>query len=686
VGEVIQNVSSFAVWGSLGANVVLGVFMWVQAGLDVGRRWRYAAFAMACCAIAVLDFLHPELERDTYEMLRVFSGSAYGVAVLGLLGARRRWIVLAALGLPLLGLGVWGFWRPELATTFVFPAAFGIAALAHGREYWKRHGYASCVLCSYAMTLSLMCGLYYAVMATGDIRMMILGYAHFTQVSVVSVLLGWVQLPRELRGQAPVKVQFSQAAVFFAAVLVTEIGVQLGLLTFRGWPPVLYLGSGVLQLSVTFLLYFYHRHQLVIHTDNVARLLEERTGSLRVAQKELANQNEIQAQKLEEQAGQLQAKAEVIDRQRRLELAAQTAGEAAHDIQNLVSPLLTQVTRLAQVMDDPAERRKVASGMKAQVEQLLALNGQMLALSRRGRKVSHPVHLNELLHELPGHFPDRELVIDAQEQAWVKGSWSQLSRAVSNLVVNAFDASPPDGRVHVRCGVEQVERMRRCHLGFLNPGRYAYIAVEDHGSGIPKAILEQIFEPFFSSKDGSQGSGSGLGLSIVNAVVEDHRGVLDLTTGPEGTCFTIYLPADEIPGPSRAEPAGGGETIMIVDDDEAILRRYGAFLEAKGYSVITAGDGTEALRILQTEEADLLLLDLKMPKKTGLETFFGALHMRPGIRAIVHSSFISGEDVLRLQQMGVTALLQKPASREEVLRTVREILDDQPVRRPAVDS
>lgn len=680
----MTGISSVAVWGSLGASVVLGGFMGLQAVMDPPRRARFALFSAVWWLLAILDFLQPRLGGSNYEMLRVAWCGAYAGSLLWLFAWPLRWALAAALGLPAAGALSWVSGHPEMATTVTFVLGFGILAAAHARLYRQRQGYASSVLAAYSAALAVMCGTYTLAARASqavDARIIGLGYAHYALVCVASVLLGWVHLPRELRGRSAVRVRRRHAALHFAAVLAGEVAVQLGLLTFFDWPPVAYLAGTLFQLAATLLLYFHHSHNLVIHTDNVTGLLEERTAKLRAAQAELAGQNLLQARKLEEQARELQAKAEVIDRQRRLELAAQTAGEAAHDIQNLIAPILTHVSELQQGIQGGGAQGTLER-VRAQVEQLLDLNGQMLALSRRGRLDRHPVRLGELLEDLRGRFPGQPLRVACRDEAWVLGSWSQLSRALSNLVTNAFEAEPRrQEEVRVRCGLAEIRQTRRCHLGFLPPGRYAAVEVEDAGPGIPADILERIFEPFFSSKKGGR-SGSGLGLSIVTAVMEDHRGVLDLRTGPEGSCFTLYLPAVAAPGGGVDEKAlCGNETVMVIDDDSAVLRQYGRMLEEAGYSVITAPGGPEALRRLQEQQADLLLLDLKMPRMTGLETFFGALHLRPGVRAVIHSSYVSGEEARRLGELGAAAILQKPASRLEVLKTVRQVLDERLSRR-----
>lgn len=672
--NVLSNVTHLAVFGSLGSILFLGTFMGVQAVLDPARRWRFTLFAAVCAGIATLDLLHARLPVEDYERMRMIAWHGYAASLLWLFEWRLRWVTLAALGLPLVGNALWIAGLPELATTLTFPVALGAVAAAHAGVYARTRGYASCVLAAYTAAMAVLCGTYYLAARSADPRVIGLGYAHWAFLNVMAVLFGWIHLPRELRGKAPVKVSPAEAWGFFALVLLGEAGAILGHVFLFDWPPFLYLASTFVMGGSTLALYFRHRHHLVIYAANVTELLDERTASLRKAREELAAQNGIQALKLEEQARELNAKARIIDRQRRLELAAQTAGQAAHDIQNLISPMLAHVDQLDQETSPDAQR--AARKIRAQLEHLLELNGQMLALSRRGRRDLHPLCLNELLADLADRFPGKRLVVEAGAPVWIEGAWSQLSRALANLVTNAFEAMPEDGTVTVRCGVAENAETRRCHLGFLAPGRHAFVEVEDAGSGIPENIREQIFEPFFSTKEGRHRSGSGLGLSIVTAIVDDHRGVLDLRTSLSGSCFTLFFPVAASP----AEPLDpvrlcGSETVLVIDDDSEARERCRRYLEEAGYRVLEAADGLGALKTLQDRSVDLLLLDLKMPGMGGFETFLAALHIRPGIQGIVCSSFIPSEEASRLKSIGIFELLSKDAGRLEILSVVRQALD-----------
>lgn len=679
MGNVLENVSNVAVWGSLVAALVLGAFLTVQAFLSVESRIRFSTFAIVCAVIAIVDFCHASFGYYNYEKLRIIAWTLYSATLLWLFRYQLKFVLVALIGIPFVATASWIWIDPALATTAVVPVAFLIAAIVHGRQYFQTQGFGSCVLSVYSSALSILCFCYYLFLQSKNQEAIGLGYIHYAVLSCLSVLFGWIHLSRELRGRIPVRVPVIHAVSFFAVVLTCEIAIILSLLVFFQWPPYAYLALSLLQVGSLATLFFYYRHQLVIYTDNVTQLLEERTASLREAQAELSQINELQAEELTRQEKELKDKGAIIDRQRRVELAAQTAGQAAHDIQNLVSPMLTHLDRLEHGGLDISNSKKLVGLVRRQADELLELNAQLLALARRGRRDHVALDLTELIADLRERFPGRLVNIDSSPGAYIQGAWSQLSRAISNLMANAFDAMSdlPISQQKVNVRVKRVEILtqRRCHLGFLQPNTYISVEVEDSGSGISSKDLDRIFEPFFSSKNATDRSGSGLGLSIVSAVADDHHGVIDLHSSSSGTCFSLFFPA--ISAPSNVlqlDQLTGSERLLLVDDDESTREHYQAFLGHAGYSITCAASGDDALRMLQLEQFDLILLDLNMPGRGGCDTLFAAIHLRPGITAIVHSSFVSEQERVRLGQLGVEYFLQKPASRGEVLKLLRYVL------------
>ena len=677
--ESLRRVLTFGVWGSISAAVVLGAYLLVQAASDPPRRRRFLLLASAMGYLVALDFIHSvsKLDHLTYEWLRLVWMAAYAGSVLLLLDVSPKAAASSALFLLALGFGSYYGIHPMMATTITFPVGYGIVSAAYARRYLQSRGYGSAMLAAYSGALAMSCASYYKIVSLGNSRALILGYGQYAEAVIMVVVFGWVHLPRELRGRSPVRAPLPMAAALFASVLGAQTAVIYSLLHLPEGVPALLLGATAFQIAATLVVYFHRRHQLVIHADNVGQLLEERTAALRGAQQELARKNELQAHLLTEQEKDLRIKAEVIERQRRLELAAQTAGQAAHDIQNAITPVLARLDELERSPTGPQVQESVRR-MRLQMQRLLDLNASMLSLSRRGRGEFHPVRLGELLAEAKDSFPGQTVRIESVEDLWVDGSWSQLFRAVTNLIANGLEANPGGpASVALRCGAAVVSQARRCHLGFLKPGRYCWIQVEDDGRGIPPEIVDKVFEPFFSSKNGRQKSGSGLGLTIVSAVIDDHRGVIDLETRPGRTCFTLYVPAIEAPDAVPDEAMlSGTATVLVVDDDRAVRETTTAALEGAGYSVLAAADGPQALRMLQVHDIDVALLDLNLPGMTGLEISLGALHLRPELRIIAHSSYRTSDDSGKLQVAGITEFLQKPAGRLQILQAVHRVLKD----------
>lgn len=676
----LAKVSGLAVWGSLSATLFLGVFFLVQTFVDRPRRLQFATFALVMVYLGALDLIRSfgQVHPLTYEWLRLWWGGAYAGCALSLLGNSRRSSLGAAAALWIFGLSYYHWGNPGLATTLVFPWVFGIPSVALARRYLSVRGYASIVLSAYSAAMAVSCSTYFMIVARGGEAAILLGYLHFAFASVFSVLFGWIHLPRELQGLSPVRTQRALALPFFATAVVAEGAIVFSLIRYAEVGPRIYLAGCLIQFAATLALYLLHRHQLVIHTDNVSQLLEERTAELNRARVELANQNGLLAQKLAEQERDLKAKGEVIDRQRRLELAAQTAGQVAHDMQNLLSPVLGKVEEIEDA-GTLQEARERSASIRSQIRQLLEVNTNLLALSRRGRPEAQAIRLSDLARDVAEHFPGQRIGVECDKDSWVKGSWAQLVRALSNLITNAIESDLDRVvRVTLKTGWIDVERSRRCHLGFMASGRHAFIEVSDTGPGIPGGFLDQIFDPFFSSKSGKKHrSGSGLGLTIVAAVVDDHKGVIDLETGAGGTRFTLFFPAHE---PS-AEAAGltrlsGNATVLVVDDDRSIPKEIGPILEEAGWKVVVALSGSEAIRRVQSQDVDVILLDFNMPRMNGLETFLGAMHLRPGVRAVVHSSYLTEEQAVKLRTLGVSTILLKPAGRLELLKALKEAYEE----------
>jgi two-component system cell cycle sensor histidine kinase/response regulator CckA len=321
-------------------------------------------------------------------------------------------------------------------------------------------------------------------------------------------------------------------------------------------------------------------------------------------------------------------------------------------------------------------------------QRAVSLTRQLLAFSRQ--QVLEPVILNlntlvsdmeKMLPRLIGEDVALELSLDPT-LAQVKADPSQIEQVVMNLAVNARDAMPNGGKLTIQtANVELDLAYTRQHPG-SRVGQYVMLAVRDTGTGIDPEIQSQIFEPFFTTKE--RDKGTGLGLATVYGVVKQSGGYIavDSERG-KGACFSVYLPlvgqtvaaVETKTGPSAG--IRGSETVLLVEDAEALRKLANMFLRDSGYNVLTAGDGREALEVARSHSGPihLLLTDVVMPGINGRVLGERLAPLQPGMKVLYMSgytdSFIAGHGVLEAG----THLLHKPFTQETLARKVREVLD-----------
>jgi CheY-like chemotaxis protein len=302
-----------------------------------------------------------------------------------------------------------------------------------------------------------------------------------------------------------------------------------------------------------------------------------------------------------------------------------------------------------------------------------------------------PIEINDVLKKF-GTFLHRLIREDIEistttsdEKLTVQADKGQIEQALMNLVTNAQDAMPNGGRLLIetrRCAID--DTFIAAH-GYGKPGAYVLISVSDTGSGMDEQTKQKIFEPFFTTKE--VGKGTGLGLALVYGTVKKHEGFITVYSEPgRGTTFKIYLPLTDQPSEEPAktsafEPvyaAGGSETILIAEDDEAIRTMETSILTNAGYNIIAAVDGMDAIR-KYTEHKDsirLALLDVIMPKKNGQDVYKEIAPFALGLKVIFMSGYTEGVfDSGELRGKDVSFLL-KPVSPEELLRKIRSVLNE----------
>jgi signal transduction histidine kinase/DNA-binding NarL/FixJ family response regulator len=369
-------------------------------------------------------------------------------------------------------------------------------------------------------------------------------------------------------------------------------------------------------------------------------------------------------------------------RAQRLESIGRLAGGLAHDINNILGSLLLSVPFLREEVQSK-EGREVLEVMETGIQRGGNILKQVLTFARgtpqRRELVSSRVLLREIEKIVRGTFPQSILVRCLRS----RGLWSlladatQLHQMLLNLCVNARDAMSGGGRLLLSAKNVQLEQDFVRLVPEAKVGPYVEMVVADTGIGIPAENLDLIFDPFFTTK--APDAGTGLGLSTVLGIVKGHGGFVRVTSQPgRGTQFNVYLPAAEVAAkasPSRRAPAvaeGQGRLILLADDEKGLASVSRRVLEAQGYRVLTANDGSKAIALFDQHqrEIDLVITDLQMPVLDGVAVVKHIRSLDPRARIIVSTGDLAGLPVSRSAELASVTTLWKPFTAEVLLRTV----------------
>ncbi|HET9532979.1 MAG TPA: PAS domain S-box protein, partial [Blastocatellia bacterium] len=374
-------------------------------------------------------------------------------------------------------------------------------------------------------------------------------------------------------------------------------------------------------------------------------------------------------------------------RAQRMESIGTLAGGIAHDLNNILSPILMAVRILQMKVTDEESQRWLSTLLKS-AERGAGLVSQVLSFAKgvEGERILlQPKHIiKEVVKILKDTLPKSiEIEYDiADDLRAVTGDATQLHQVLMNLCVNARDAMPQGGRLIIRADNSYIdENYARMNIE-ARPGRYVHITVADTGEGMPDHVVGKIFEPFFTTKH--HGEGTGLGLSTALGIVKSHGGFINVYSEVgKGTSFGIFIPAIESPQARQIReapdslPLGQGELVLVVDDEAAILEIAKGTLEAYGYRAITANDGTEAVALYAEHKDDIkvVLTDLGMPHMDGLMTIRILKKMNPNIKIIATSGLRSEGRASDVAGLGVKIFLSKPYTADKLLVTLARILD-----------
>src|SRR5581483_9270792 len=377
----------------------------------------------------------------------------------------------------------------------------------------------------------------------------------------------------------------------------------------------------------------------------------------------------------------------------KLEAVGRLAGGVAHDFNNLLAVIMGY-SDLIRVNARKSDRlaRDIEEIRRAS-ERGASLTQQLLAFSRGQLLQPQVVEVNalvgamaDMLRRVIGEDIELELQLDP-EAGCVTGDPGQLEQVVLNLVLNARDAMARGGRLTLETARVDLDVRHVEHHAGAGLGPHVRLTVRDTGCGMPPEVMAHLFEPFFTTKE--PGRGTGLGLSTVYGIVKQHGGHVEVDSQPgQGSTFRVHLPrVDAEPEPQRPAATGkarprGTETVLVVEDEGALRDLIGRILGHRGYTILPAGDGEEALALAvkHPEPIQLLVTDLVMPRMGGFELAARVRGAHPETRVLYLSGY-STETLEERADVGADAvLLQKPFTPDALLRTVREVLDRPDVR------
>lgn len=423
--------------------------------------------------------------------------------------------------------------------------------------------------------------------------------------------------------------------------------------------------------------------------DNQLRDLEAITSSILYKGKQ-AIQGVIRD--VTEQKRQVEENLELakkLERAQRLESLGVLAGGVAHDLNNILGPIIGYPDIILTTLpdDDPirndVEQIKIAAGRARDVVT------DLLTMARRGKYEMGAINLNNLVDDYLSSYSFIDIK-DKYENISFKfkpgkdienllGSESHISKVLMNLVINAFESMPAGGKLKISTSNTRIKE-RQLYYGEIPEGEYVLLEVRDTGEGISDENLMRIFEPFYSNKSMGR-SGSGLGLSVVWGVVKDHNSYLDVNSRMgKGTTFSIYFPVTSDEGSTPKDKdvnLQGSETILVIDDNEDQRELAERLLSSFGYIVISMENGRAGIEYLKKHKVDLIILDMIMEDDfDGLDTFEKIIDSYPDQKVILASGFSETERVKKAQNLGAGRYVRKPFTREEIGRAIRESLDD----------
>jgi PAS domain S-box-containing protein len=377
---------------------------------------------------------------------------------------------------------------------------------------------------------------------------------------------------------------------------------------------------------------------------------------------------------------------EQFQQSQKMEAIGRLAGGVAHDFNNLLTAILGYCELLLSDIGPTDPRRADLKEIHDAGQRAAGLTRQLLAFSRKQIVAPMVVDLNVIVSDLQDML--RRLIGEdvtirvrlASDLAFVKVDRGQVEQVIMNLAVNARDAMPNGGALTIEtANVELDEHYAALHLG-ARPGRYVALTVTDTGTGMTPEVQARLFEPFFTTKE--PGKGTGLGMATVFGIVTQGGGTVGVYSEVgKGTSFKVYFPRSDVhevveTGAPSAEPSAGTQTVLVVEDEEALRALSERQLKRHGYTVLTAANADEALRIFRENPSiDILLTDVVMPGASGSELTSQMVQERPGLKVIYMSGYTEDAIVHHGVLNPGIAFLNKPFTSDTLARKIQEVIN-----------
>jgi len=378
-----------------------------------------------------------------------------------------------------------------------------------------------------------------------------------------------------------------------------------------------------------------------------------------------------------------------LQRAQKMESIGLLAGGVAHDLNNILSGIVSYPELLLMQVPNDSPLRKPIQAIQESGQRAAAVVADLLTVARGVASVKVPADLNALVREhldSPEHKKSHsfhETVVcttDLDPQLpHIRCSPVHIKKCIMNLVTNAMEAVEGEGRIALSTECRRLDEETGWKVD-LAPGEYAVLRIVDNGDGISETDLTHIFEPFYTKKVMGK-SGTGLGLAVVWNSMQDHGGAVHVESDGRGTVFELFFPVTGEPLDCETRPSGiehlkgRGETILVVDDEPQQLDIAGRILRVLGYQTVCVGSGEEAVAYVEQKAADLILLDMIMsPGISGRETYERILSIHPGQKAIIASGFSETEDVEQTRTLGARGFIKKPYSMAQLGAAVQKAL------------